>query len=140
MPDRDIQEQLEREKERRAFFDKGVADALARNIDRLNPLPTDDRIRQLVRDEVERILKTRPDHDDIRRVAEDVALTQVRDMLGAIGLDVSDRQSQARTAAEMARWRETQATLKSVAMKILLSAAGAIGASLGIFFTFWQHK
>jgi hypothetical protein len=140
MPDRDINELNRIERERRELFDRGVSDALARQLDKQAPLPTDDRIRAITRDEIEKYHERYPTHDDVRRLAGDVALDQIRDMLGAIGLDVSDRQAQARTAAEMARWRETQQTIKSVAMKVLLSAAGAIGASLGIFFTFWQKK
>jgi len=140
MPDRGIEELARLERDRKDLFDREVSNALARQLDRQSPLPTDDRIRQIVRDEIEKYHERYPSHDDVRRLSGEVALEQIRDMLGAIGLDVSDRQAQAKTAAEMARWRETQQTIKSVAMKVLLSAAGAIGASLGIFFTFWQRK
>lgn len=133
------------------MFDRAVADALARQIDRAQPLPTNDRIRQIVRDEMGQILERMPNYDEVRRLAQEeassfvkgsissdevrrLALDEARTLLGAIGFDVKDVKAQAATAAEVARWRETQATIKAVAMKILLSAVGAIGLALG---TFW---
>lgn len=131
MPDNDVAD-LARRKE---LFDREVSDALARQIDRQHPLPTDENIRRIVRDELDKLVEKFPNYEEVRRVATEEA----KDVVGSIGLDVSDRKAQAATAAEIARWRETQATIKSVAMKILLSAAGAIGVAATTL-AFWKTR
>lgn len=71
---------------RKAFFQQEVADALARQIDRERPLPTDDRIRHIAREEVQVGLKALLNTDEVRRLAREEIISRLR----LIGLHADD--------------------------------------------------
>jgi hypothetical protein len=84
--DDDFRDWRPRSQAEQRLFERAVADAMARQIDRSSPLPTDDRIRQLAREEVQAGLKALLNTDEVRRLARDETISRLK----LIGIHADD--------------------------------------------------
>jgi hypothetical protein len=75
---------------RRELFDREVSDAMARQLDRMNPLPTDDQIRRIAKDEIDKAAEKFPNYEETRRAAREEATIIITRVLKTIGLNTDD--------------------------------------------------